>query len=126
MPTLTLTSPAVEAEADIELLKLAAMAVGIILLDRPEVHSFASGVMTSDGIWSPLTDNGDALRLAVKLGLCLDLNWGGCTHAMRTDAEADCHSREMHDGDPYTATRLAIVRCAAEIGRAMGAEKEGT
>lgn len=54
--------------------------------------------------WNPLTDDGDALRLAVKLnidhgnpGMRLSIDW--------TPAD-----------DPYAATRRAIVRAAAEIG----------
>ena len=57
-------------------------------------------------LWNPLTDDGDALRLAVKLRLM-----GG---------EDSCLVMAMYEsGDPYAATRRAIVRAAAEIGRAM-------
>jgi hypothetical protein len=57
-------------------------------------------------IWNPLTDDGDALRLAVKLNL-----W---------EAVRDCYQHaDSSDSDPYAATRRAIVRAAAEIGRGM-------
>lgn len=58
--------------------------------------------------WNPLTDDGDALRLVVRLkqlGL-----WN------------KPYTGEALDGwreDPYAATRRAIVRAAAEIGKAM-------
>lgn len=60
--------------------------------------------------WNPLTDDGDALRLAVKLRITphIDGNMTDC---------ADC--TEAHLDDPYAATRRAIVRAAAEIGKAM-------
>lgn len=59
--------------------------------------------------WNPLTNDGDALRLAVKLGLF---------------AEYDCASQlqaisEVPGVNPYADVRRAIVRAAAEIGRAM-------
>jgi len=64
--------------------------------------------------WNPLTDDGDALRLAVKLNVDVF-------------GSSDCRMCEWDDGvateqsnnDPYAATRRAIVRAAAEIGRAM-------
>jgi hypothetical protein len=53
--------------------------------------------------WNPLDDDGDALRLAVKL-------------KMWTHSGMGCFQNEL---DPYAATRRAIVRAAAEIGRNM-------
>ena len=55
---------------DRELLELAAKAAGI------EVEwSDITGCFWSDGdSWVPLTDDGDALRLAVKLGLCVRID----------------------------------------------------
>ncbi|MEK2607720.1 hypothetical protein WLF18_01180 [Pseudomonas shirazensis] len=72
--------------------------------------------------WNPLEDDGDALRLAVKLGI--KMRW----HAVLNQALAwPCagHTLELqengedHAGDPFAATRRAIVRAAAEIGKAM-------
>ncbi len=61
-------------------------------------------------IWNPRTDDGDALRLAVKLDLLVAIG-----------AARDCDGRLSLDNsdDPYAATRRAIVRAAAEIGRNM-------
>jgi hypothetical protein len=61
-----------------------------------------------DKDWNPLTDDGDALRLAVKLDLIVTIG-----------AARDCDGRLSLDNsdDPYAATRRAIVRAAAEIGR---------
>ena len=64
--------------------------------------------------WNPLTDDGDALRLAVKLEIDV-------VHAFGTrTAVAENTSGYAAEGqDPYAATRRAIVRAAAEIGRNM-------
>ena len=73
--------------------------------------------------WNPLTDDGDALRMAVKLRLniqhyvrstgviCVQavIDWG-----MGNDA-----FHEEHGDSPSAATRRAIVRAAAEIGKSM-------
>ena len=65
--------------------------------------------------WNPLTDDGDALRLAVKLnlsivqtGMAVNVSVVGCRSSM-----------EPNQSDPYSATRRAIVRAAAEIGKGM-------
>jgi hypothetical protein len=68
------------------------------------------GHLTNYEAWSPLTDDGDALRLAVKLAI---------TDIAITVGEYVC-SGDYHDGDDICAiTRRAIVRAAAEIGKAM-------
>ena len=103
---------------DRELLEYAAKAAGM-------QHKWAMGGMYVDsqaGIWNPLTDDGDALRLAVKLGL--DVEMHGC-NAMHPYACAfDCMHNiaeevQPDDGDPCAATRRAIVRAAAEIGKSL-------
>jgi len=59
-------------------------------------------------LWNPLTDDGDALRLAVKLVLGI---------RFYIDGVGVGESYEMNNADPQAATRRAIVRAAAEIGR---------
>jgi hypothetical protein len=74
--------------------------------------------------WNPLADDGDALRLAVDLGMdfriVLQKNFatqtGNVTHVSIDDPQWT--DREPHGDDPYAATRRAIVRAAAEIGKA--------
>lgn len=65
--------------------------------------------------WNPLVADGDAFRLAVKLGLTpiIDTEWFDETEI---DGFSVC---EKHGDDPYAATRRAIVRAAAEIGKTM-------
>lgn len=67
--------------------------------------------------WVPLTDDGDALRLAVALGLrvCISLENGGCTIVYGDAPSANGVSvMENHGDEPMAATRLAIVLCAIE------------
>lgn len=63
--------------------------------------------------FSPLTDDGDALRLAVKLLFEIDMGCGGIAIRHATGIKV----LEAFNSDPYAATRRAIVRAAAEIGR---------
>ncbi len=65
-------------------------------------------------IWRPLTDDGDALRLAVALRMCVE-PWGsGAAAVVSIDNRAIC--AEPHYGDdPERATRRAIVRAAAAL-----------
>lgn len=64
----------------------------------------------------PLDNDGDALRLAVKLHLKIDvMPWG--TIATKWDESMPIDNAIRHNDDPYAATRKAIVRAAAEIGK---------
>ena len=89
---------------DKELLELAAKAAGISeqQLNHPVNY------------WSPLTDDGDALRLAVKLGIHIT---NSITDAWATTLQIT--SIEPINNDPYAATRRAIVRAAAAIGETL-------
>lgn len=96
---------------DKELLELAAKAAGIEVRYQPISHRFLTQKQLSQreghyfAYWNPLTDDGDALRLAVKLGI-LDNHEIGIAPV-----------NVWADEDPYAATRRAIVRAAAEIGK---------
>ena len=83
-------------KTDRELLELAAKAAGIPYKALP--HSGSCWEK-----WDPLNDDGDALRLAVKLGLFMRA-------AVREIP------RDEYDAEPYAATRRAITRAAAAIG----------
>ena len=103
---------------DRELLEAAAKAAGM-----PAFASGATGLRVShDGrrsgyIWNPLTDDGDALRLAVKLGI--DISQFPVTEKVEAWAHMSYGLGEDYKGDPYAATRRAIVRAAAEIGKSI-------
>lgn len=99
---------------DRELLKAAAKAAG-----NPQGRHVALGglLMANDLYWNPLADDGDALRLAVKLRICFGPNFDEDTAvAFGRDGRNIC---EPYGTDPYAATRRAIVRAAAEIGRKL-------
>jgi hypothetical protein len=66
--------------------------------------------------WDPLGDDGDALRLVVKLGIGLYIKPGKYTDAAYEFATVH---RQNHNSDPHAATRRAIVRAAAAIGEEM-------
>jgi len=115
---------------DRELLQRAAKAAGYTLkwgdvymvgddeVDCTDQPYVASGQPDeADWYWNPLHDDGDALRLAVKLGLVVD------TDASRIDGRCTCVggrdgylAHEAHNSDPCAATRRAIVRAAAMAG----------
>ena len=66
--------------------------------------------------WNPLTDDGDALQLAVRLDLVVEQLDGW---AQASDYGYEVSEAEQYNDDPFAATRRAIVRAAAEIGRGM-------
>ncbi len=105
---------------DRELLEMAAKAAGYALCEWPDEPGKLRAEIEPNWrpVWNPLTDDGDALRLAVKLRMMLDdIRKGHMTgHVVAVSGEAFYEPREP---DPYAATRRAIVRAAAEIGRAM-------
>jgi hypothetical protein len=97
---------------DRELLELAAKAAGYCLNGHTQKDW---AVCLGGKEWNPLTDDGDALRLAVKLGLTIYSNL--CAAYVRQADDAEITAVEDPSGDPYAATRRVIVRAAAEIGR---------
>jgi hypothetical protein len=68
--------------------------------------------------WNPLTDDGDALRLAVTLRRFPVIEFWS-DGRFWVFMPGDEQNAESFDDDPYAATRRAIVRAAAEIGREM-------
>lgn len=70
------------------------------------------------GYWNPLEDDGDALRLAVKLCFRV-IHYPGHVIAIDPSAGGDTLAEVYGADDHFAATRRAIVRAAAEIGRGM-------
>jgi hypothetical protein len=111
--------------SDRELLEFAAKAAGIGIIDGHQHDVGSVRLYTTVGAWNPLNDDGDALRLAVtlRIDVCTEEN-----DAHPTEDRQICHVNAWPQGgaagccedrgdDPYAATRRAIVRAAAEIGR---------
>ena len=106
---------------DRELLELAAKAAGMHNPCYMEINQ-NKGINRgpTESLWNPLADDGDALRLAVKLGLVIDVQlFTEVTTAWTSDVSGAADCEERHKYDPCAATRRAIVRAAAEIGRSM-------
>lgn len=79
-----------------------------------------------EGYWNPLEDDGDALRLAVKLDISVRQLFAAVT-AEYPWIEDYCTRKTLCEGvlDDYcAATRRAIVRAAAAIGRKIDAQPE--
>jgi hypothetical protein len=106
---------------DRELLELAAKAAGLEITTRFG-DGFRARIGKHDNFehWNPLTDDGDALRLAVSLGISIE-PFSSCdgSAASYTATATGGIFEEPHNGDPYAATRRAITRAAAAIGEAM-------
>jgi len=102
---------------DRELLELAAKAAGLRVRTW-DGHSGAMCAIDDDRhglMWMPLTDDGDALRLAVKTGEPFVVR-SRCVTTMGGLME---DFDPAVSGDDLRATRRAIVRAAAAIGKAM-------
>lgn len=115
---------------DRELLELAAKAAGLEITPLAQEGRDKAGhgavglyVKFADGgvstCWNPLTDDGDALRLALKLGIQVgDPHQYGialaCTNGRLPWAE---YWEPIKNNDYVAATRRAIVRAAAAIGK---------
>jgi hypothetical protein len=100
---------------DRELLKDAAKAAGMTLKRHiGRKYDFFADVETGK-VWNPLTDDGDALRLAVKLLFEIDMGPRGIAIRHATGIKI----LEAFNNDPCEATRRAITRAAAQIGKGM-------
>lgn len=105
-------------QTDRELLEAAARAAGVHLeWDGPPDQwspMFYEG--KTYHAWNPLDDDGDALRLAVKLRIGLGDRDTTITAQRRGGMSSGSVYVEEFGSDLYQATRRAIVRAAAAIG----------
>jgi hypothetical protein len=69
--------------------------------------------------WNPLTDDGDALRLAVELKLSIENGEYDVSVEVWFELGNLRRVNEFYGEDACAATRRAIVRAAAEIGKEM-------
>lgn len=107
--------------SDRELLELAAKAAGkrIEWVDNEPMVRYPDDYRQRTRIdgyeWNPRTDDGDSRRLEVSLMMTV------CQHEKAVTAHVGGDFLGQVDvvGCRHDATRLAVLRCAAEIGRAM-------
>ena len=107
---------------DRELLELAAKAAGIdVEWCRGSGAYYYDDTATGREEWSPLHDDGQALRLAVALRINIWLEKTLTIVEVCSDSDApNIIKKEYCDAETQmAATRRAIVRAAAEIGRNM-------
>ena len=105
---------------DCELLELAAKSAGIPI--KPDFAERYDYYMSDKLMWSPLTDDGDALRLAVKLRIQVTPGTYNKDEFSAYNGERHAEAHEWYAPgvqDECAATRRAIVRAAAEIGKGM-------
>jgi hypothetical protein len=126
---------------DRELLEAAAKAAGLVVLwdhyagvwDHHADVSEQGAMVTADGYaWNPLEDEGDALRLAVKLEISITLNepieiststcmgytegeYAMGVEAWRVLPGHTVAAQEIYGDDKGSVIRRAIVRAAAEM-----------
>lgn len=101
---------------DRELLELAAKAAGIPVTLGCHIPSGGMWLfhVDVDRVWSPLHDDGDALRLAALIP-SLDLHW------LVAKAWEACESQ----GDRLAHIRRGIVEAAAQIGKFIQDAQQG-
>lgn len=124
-------------KTDKELLELAAKACGLLkeycsgeftnfgvfLMPTPERPDFSkAGAEAIDAKavelvkWNPLTDDGDAFRLAVKLDMQVTIDINGGEVWVLHNSLPQMIVESLDGADIYEATRLTITRAAAAIG----------
>jgi hypothetical protein len=101
---------------DKKLLELAAKAAGVTrqCWDYDWVRGLGH-MVTRNMMWNPLVNDGEALRLAIETGITIDApkDWGFVY------AGGQGSFSEPIGDDKMAAVRRAIVRAAADIGKAM-------
>lgn len=109
-------------KTDLELLKLAAKAAGYEINFEEPCNVWYPHGFDKDGDvdewWNPLFDDGQALRLAVKLDMLIDFSadegWIDIMGPLGTE-----RIKEAYGSDPMAATRRAITMAAAARGEHM-------
>lgn len=109
---------------DRELLELAAKAAGVPLeaIGDGKATVWVGGVNRAFTQWNPLTNDGDALRLAVSLQISIENECvaAGCVYCTKGGVVFDAVYSGGDEGrvidSDFAAARRAIVIAAAEIG----------
>jgi hypothetical protein len=83
--------------------------------DSPHNRLPAIKLKNSYETWNPLEDDGDAFRLAIKLGI--EHSWNSIGYAT-AHWHMGANMIAEYGNDPFDAVRRAIVRAAVDIGAA--------
>ncbi len=106
---------------DRELLELAAKAFGIgpVLCYESARNCLRIGPRANYRLWRPLDDDSDALKIAMRLGICIQFIPECDTVQVYQERETgECFNVHVAGlGD--IETRRVIVQAAAEIGKTM-------
>jgi hypothetical protein len=108
---------------DEKMLELAAKAAGILFRGYDTYYEDFSAYCEYTDVnyqWNPLTNDGDALRLAVILGIYIgpSTTYDGSATSYTVNATESIFE-EPHGCDKFKATCRAITRAAAAIGENM-------
>jgi hypothetical protein len=105
---------------DRELLESAARAAGLTLRwigDEPSVPYSPEEQERRGGIngymWNPLTDDGDAFRLAIQLGIMIDHFQNALPPSVYVYSDRGFSAKEPYGDDPFATTRRLVVMAAA-------------
>jgi hypothetical protein len=111
---------------DRELLEAAAKAAGVEIHESDDgtmqrrpvwaMTHYVQGQPYSETVWNPLGDDAQALRLAVKLRLTINCSYDDVALCGQEFTQKEVFL-ERNGEDPLAATRRAIVRAAAELGK---------
>ena len=122
---------------DRELLELVASLVGLELAawdDKAEcMHYQFRSPLTNGHFWNPLADDGDALRLAVALGVAvvpypiyakpkhsvIAKQYNQSAYLRGEGQDVNIETIQVYGDDPSAATRRAIVLAAAAIAKSQ-------
>ena len=131
-------------DTDRELLELTAKAIGLPEPDGWHHHAGAVWLKSADGVhrgtrWNPLADDGDALRLAVKLGIAvvpypiyakpkhsvIAKQYNQASYLRGEGQDVNIEEVQVYRDSPEAATRRAIVRAAAAMAPKSDARDPG-
>lgn len=107
---------------DRELLEAAARAAGITAPWSEKANAYRWSEGSEWVEWNPLNNPADALKLVIDLALLVAVfphekfTKNHVEVCVTSDNRLSIDISEVTTGDPYAATRRAIVRAAAEIG----------
>jgi hypothetical protein len=101
---------------DDDLTAAAAKAAGLVpgYLENGAWHHPSTSELMDGHLWNPLADDGDALRLAVKLGI--SLQFSGKRYSVSRSVVFDICC-EWEGNDRYALIRRMIVKEAALLAR---------